>query len=95
MIDPRMHKLADVLVNYSIRLQAGDKVLVEASDMPDDMTCETLRAVVSNVRNSTRIWQPGSPVCRHALGRRFHCRGADYRQILQLRPADYRLSDET
>ncbi len=43
MIDPRMHKLADVLVNYSLRLQAGDKVLVEASDMPDDMTCETLR----------------------------------------------------
>ena len=35
MHDPRITKLADVLVNHSCRLQAGDKVLIEAFDLPD------------------------------------------------------------
>lgn len=35
MKDPRVAKLADVLVGYSTRVQPGEKVLVEAYDVPD------------------------------------------------------------
>ncbi len=35
MKDPRVAKLADVLVGYSTRVQPGEKVLVEAYDIPD------------------------------------------------------------
>ena len=37
MKDPRVAKLADVLVGYSTRVQPGEKVLVEAYDIPDDV----------------------------------------------------------
>ncbi|MGB2985339.1 MAG: aminopeptidase [Phycisphaerae bacterium] len=43
MIDPRMTKLANVLVQYSTELKSGDKVLVEATDIPAEMTCELIR----------------------------------------------------
>jgi aminopeptidase len=43
MIDPRMTKLADVLVNYSTALKPGEKVLIEAIDIPDTMTAEAIR----------------------------------------------------
>jgi aminopeptidase len=42
MTDPRMRKMADVLVNYSCALKPGEKVLVEAIDVPHEFT----RAVV-------------------------------------------------
>ena len=31
MRDPRIEKLADVLVNYSVAIQPGDKVLIQGS----------------------------------------------------------------
>ena len=37
MKDPRVAKLADVLVGYSTRVQPGEKVLVETYDIPDDV----------------------------------------------------------
>jgi len=37
MKDPRVANLADVLVGYSTRVQPGEKVLVEAYDIPDDV----------------------------------------------------------
>jgi len=37
MKDPRVAKLADILINYSARVQPGEKVLVEAYDTPDDV----------------------------------------------------------
>ena len=37
MKDPRVAKLADVLVGYSTHVQPGEKVLVEAYDIPDDV----------------------------------------------------------
>ena len=43
MTDPRMTKLAEVLVNYSTELKTGDKVLIEAIDIPQEMTCELVR----------------------------------------------------
>ncbi len=44
MIDPRMTKLAEVLINHSTKLQEGEKILIEAIDVPDEMTCELIRA---------------------------------------------------
>ncbi|MBN1590087.1 MAG: aminopeptidase [Pirellulales bacterium] len=43
MIDPRMTKLAEVLINYSTALKSGEKVLIEAIDIPVEMTCELIR----------------------------------------------------
>ncbi len=37
MRDPRVAKLADVLIRYSTKVQPGEKVLVEAYDVPDDV----------------------------------------------------------
>jgi len=44
MIDPRMTRLADVLINYSTALKPGEKILIEAIDAPVEMTCELVRA---------------------------------------------------
>jgi aminopeptidase len=43
MIDPRMTRLAELLVHYSTDLQRDDKVLIEAIDVPHEMTCELVR----------------------------------------------------
>ncbi len=43
MIDPRMTKLAEVLINYSTAMKPGEKVLIEAFDVPAEMVCELIR----------------------------------------------------
>jgi len=43
--DPRFDRLADVLVNHSTRLQAGEHLLLEAFDIPDEMIVAAIRAV--------------------------------------------------
>jgi len=43
MTDPRMTKLADVLVNYSCAVKPGEKLLIEAIDIPHDFTAECVR----------------------------------------------------
>jgi aminopeptidase len=45
MIDPRVEKLADVLVGYSVNVQPGENVLIETYDIPD----EVIAAVVQRV----------------------------------------------
>ncbi len=40
MIDARMRTLAHNLVNYSCRVQRGDNVLIEATDIPNEVVCE-------------------------------------------------------
>jgi len=37
MYDPRMRKLADVLINHSLRLKRGEVVYIEAFDMSEEM----------------------------------------------------------
>ncbi len=44
MMDPRIDKLADLLINYSCKLQEGEKVLIEAFDLPQEMVLATIRA---------------------------------------------------
>jgi len=43
MLDPRMTKLADLLINYSTAMKPGEKVLIEAIDIPHEFTCELVR----------------------------------------------------
>ena len=43
MTDLRYAKLADTLVSYSCALQPGDKILIEAIDVPHPMTCKLVR----------------------------------------------------
>jgi aminopeptidase len=44
MTDPRYPKLAKLLVEYSTQLKRGDKVLIDATDVPDEFTVELIRA---------------------------------------------------
>src|SRR6266702_7231866 len=45
MHDDRFDKLAKLLVEYSIRLKRNETVLIEAFDIPDEMTVALVRAV--------------------------------------------------
>ena len=44
MTDPRFTKLAELLVNYSMELETGEKVLLDMIDVPDEFTVELIRA---------------------------------------------------
>jgi aminopeptidase len=44
MQDERFDKLAKILVEYSIRLKRNETVLIEAFDIPDEMTAALIRA---------------------------------------------------
>ena len=43
MKDPRIDRLADIIVNYSLKLKSGEKVLIEAFDGPEMLTLSVLR----------------------------------------------------
>lgn len=45
MTDPRYTKLARLLVSYSTRLKKGDRVLIDAIDIPDEFAVELMRVV--------------------------------------------------
>jgi aminopeptidase len=44
MMDPRIEKLADLLVNYSCEAKAGENILIEAIDVPHEFTSALVRA---------------------------------------------------
>jgi aminopeptidase len=43
MIDPRITRLADVLINFSCAVKRGEKILIEAIDVPHEFTVECVR----------------------------------------------------
>ncbi|WP_417851473.1 aminopeptidase [Thalassoglobus sp.] len=46
MKDPRISALADVLIQHSCQLQAGEKILIEAFDLPEsNLVCELVEKV--------------------------------------------------
>ncbi len=47
MKDPRFDKLADVIIGHSTQLQKGEKILIEAIDIPDEMVVALIRKVKS------------------------------------------------
>lgn len=46
MPDPRVAKLADVLISHSTRLEAGEKVLIETFDAPDEIVTALIERTV-------------------------------------------------
>lgn len=44
-MDTRYHKLAEVLTRFSTQVKAGDNVLIEAFDIPEDMVIALIRGV--------------------------------------------------
>lgn len=45
MIDPRITKLAELMVNHSIKATSADKVLLHAFDIPDEAVAEYVRVI--------------------------------------------------
>jgi aminopeptidase len=45
MTDPRIHKLADILVNYSLKAKPGEKVLVQDSNIEADFVRALVEAI--------------------------------------------------
>ena len=45
MNDPRYDQLANLLARFSVRLKKGEKVLIDAFEIPDEMTISMIRAV--------------------------------------------------
>src|SRR5690606_20084058 len=45
IIDPRYHDLAQGLTGFSIELKKGERVLIDAFDVPDAMVIALIRAV--------------------------------------------------
>ncbi len=43
MVDPRMTRLANVLINYSTAVKPGERILIEAIDVPHEITNEVVR----------------------------------------------------
>ncbi len=57
MQDPRFDQLADVLIRHSTKLQAGENLLIETTDVPEELTVAIIRAaqnVGGNVMVNTR-----------------------------------------
>jgi len=48
LFDPRYRQLAETIVKHSCRVQKGEKVLIEAIDIPEDFTVMLTRVVVEN-----------------------------------------------
>ena len=44
-MDPRYHELAKNLVGYSIKLKKGERVLIDAYDVPEAMVIALVREV--------------------------------------------------
>ena len=45
MTDPRITKLAENLINNAIALKAGENILIETTDVPDEVAVELVKAV--------------------------------------------------
>ncbi len=63
MTDPRMLKLADLLVNYSCALKKGENILIEAIDIPHDFT-KALVGAVSKAGGRAFVWLKSNEINR-------------------------------
>ncbi|MFN3650230.1 MAG: aminopeptidase [Armatimonadota bacterium] len=47
MLDPRIQQLADVLIRHSLAIQPGDRVFLEAFDIPPEATAAVVRSLAA------------------------------------------------
>jgi aminopeptidase len=66
MADPRYEKLAETLVGYSCDLQPGEKILIEAIDVPHELT-NTLVRTAARLGGLPLVWLKSQPVNREIL----------------------------
>lgn len=58
MRDPRIAQLAEVLVGHSCRLQTGDKVFIDAIDLPDDqLVCRLIETAAQRGASAHVTWR--------------------------------------
>ena len=58
MKDPRITKLADTLINHSCQITAGQKVIIEAFDLPDpSLVCDLVDAAYAKGATPLVIWK--------------------------------------
>jgi len=77
MYDPRMRKLADVLIDHSVKLQKGETVYIEAFDIPSEMV-EVLLDKIYEVGGVPMVALRSAKVLRKML------MGADQKTIAQI-----------
>ncbi len=63
MTDPRMLKLADLLVNYSCAVKKGENLLIEAIDIPHDFT-KCLVAAADKAGGRAYVWLKSNEINR-------------------------------
>jgi len=55
MLDSREKKLADLLVNYACALKSGEKVLIEAIDIPHSFTKALVASAAASSSSSSGV----------------------------------------
>ncbi len=66
MADPRIQKLADVLIHHSTNLKAGENVLIEAFDIPDALVKALIQTAIA-VKAKPYVWVKQNRITRQLL----------------------------
>ena len=82
MNDPRFDQLAKLLTTFSVNLQAGEKVLIDAFDVPDAMTVALIRA--TRARGAVPLVQVHHARVSRELSREAQEEGFDIHSAVQL-----------
>ncbi|HOT96134.1 MAG TPA: aminopeptidase [bacterium] len=95
MLDPRLHKLARIIVRHALRLQSGEKVYLEAIDIPAEAITALLREIAQagalplvTLRQSTvlrELYRQSSREGMELLGRHEAAQLADVQAYIGLR----------
>ena len=73
MINPQYQELANLLINHSCTLKKGEKLLIEAFDVPEEMVIATIRAArkAGGSDRFCRKVQDGKYGCLHRFTGKF------------------------
>jgi aminopeptidase len=82
MTDTRYKQLAGVLVNYSLELKPGERVLLDVADVPDEFAVELIRA-------ARAVGALPLVEVRHTRVMREMLRGIDQRQAALIRDVEF------
>ena len=93
MKDPRLTKLAHVLINYSTKLKEGEKVLIEGFDIPPELIIE-LRSEPAEEDHGPALGSL-TVLVPNAQSKRLAKRGADFGRAVAGRPVDLRPAGST